>query len=94
MSNVEEFPSSARRLTEYEALVAAAPTALDAIPGAVYVCDHDGWLVLYNTEAAELWGRAPVLSGGGEQACSVAEWSDEGNDRERDGSVGFAGIAS
>jgi PAS domain S-box-containing protein len=69
MSNVEEFPSTARRLTEYEALVAAAPTALDAIPGAVYVCDHDGWLVLYNTEAAELWGRAPVLGGRGERFC-------------------------
>jgi PAS domain S-box-containing protein len=58
--SVEEFPLSARRkATEYEALVAAGATALDAIPGAVYLCDADGWLVAYNTEAAELWGRLP-----------------------------------
>nr|WP_249810427.1 PAS domain S-box protein [Bradyrhizobium sp. 157] len=49
-------------LTEYEALVAASPNALDAIPGAVYVCDKDGWLVRYNNEAVELWGRTPNVS--------------------------------
>jgi PAS domain-containing protein len=60
MSNVEEFPLSARhKATEYEALLAAGAGALDAIPGAVYVCDADGWLVAYNSEAAALWGRAP-----------------------------------
>src|ERR1041384_4011855 len=42
MSNVEEFPLSARKLTEYEALVAAGPAAFEAIPGAVYLCDRDG----------------------------------------------------
>ena len=61
MSNVEEFPVSARRLTEYEALVAAAPTTLDAIPGGVYVCDQDGRIVRFNTQAEELWGRAPSV---------------------------------
>jgi PAS domain S-box-containing protein len=69
MSNVEEFPTTARRLTEYEALVAAAPNALDAIPGAVYICDHDGWLVRYNAEAAELWGRTPRLNEVKERFC-------------------------
>ncbi|MHC4054143.1 PAS domain-containing sensor histidine kinase [Bradyrhizobium sp. 25ACV] len=60
MSNVEEFPVSARRQpTEFEALVAAGQTALDALPGAVYLCDAEGWLVAYNTEAVKLWGRAP-----------------------------------
>jgi len=59
MSNIEEFPGGARKLTEFEALVAAAPTALDAIPGAVYLCDHEGWLIRYNSEAAALWGRTP-----------------------------------
>nr|CAD6629948.1 PAS domain S-box protein [arsenite-oxidising bacterium NT-25] len=59
MSIVEEFPAAARRLTEYEALAAAAPTVLDAIPGAVYICDHDGWLVRYNREAAAIWGQEP-----------------------------------
>ncbi|MCA1443904.1 PAS domain S-box protein [Ensifer sp. IC4062] len=69
MSNVEEFPLSGRPLTEYDALVAAAPGALEAIPGAVYLCDHEGWLVRYNTEAAELWGRRPSLGDEREQFC-------------------------
>lgn len=63
MSNVEEFPLSARRQpTEFEALVAAGPAALDAIPGAVYLCDSGGLLVAYNTEAVELWGRTPDVA--------------------------------
>ncbi|CAN7283590.1 PAS domain-containing sensor histidine kinase [Neorhizobium tomejilense] len=61
MSNIEEFPAAARRLTEYEALLAAAPSVLDAIPGAVYLCDHEGWLVRNNSEAAELWGQRPAM---------------------------------
>jgi PAS domain S-box-containing protein len=69
MSNVEEFPVGAHRLTEYEALVVAAPSALDAIPGAVYICDHEGWLIRYNTEAAELWGRSPDLDKHRERFC-------------------------
>ncbi|MBH5372731.1 PAS domain-containing sensor histidine kinase [Bradyrhizobium glycinis] len=68
MSNVEEFPLSARKLTEFEALVAAAPGALEAIPGAVYVCDSEGWIVTYNREAAEVWGRTPEL-GSVEKFC-------------------------
>jgi PAS domain S-box-containing protein len=59
MSNLKAVPAVFRSLTEFEALVAAGPTALDAIPGAVYLCDHDGWLVAYNSEAAALWGRTP-----------------------------------
>jgi PAS domain S-box-containing protein len=69
MSNVEDFPFGARKLTEFEALVAAAPTALNAIPGAVYLCDHDGWLIRYNSEAAALWGRTPNLNGSRERFC-------------------------
>ncbi|MGF7056087.1 PAS domain S-box-containing protein [Bosea sp. OAE752] len=68
MSNVEEFPLH-RQLTEFEALVAAAPTALDAIPGAVYLCDKDGWLVRYNSEASGLWGRTPSLDSPKERFC-------------------------
>lgn len=69
MSNVEEFPRAARASSEFESLVAASPTALDAIPGAVYLCDHDGWLVRYNSEAAELWGRAPPVGENGTRIC-------------------------
>jgi PAS domain S-box-containing protein len=61
MSNIEEFPAAPRRLTEFEALIAAAPSVLDAIPGAVYLCDQDGWLVRYNSEAAKLWGHTPPI---------------------------------
>src|SRR5919205_3935025 len=69
MSDIERLPASPRHSTEYEALVAAAPNALNAIPGAVYLCDSDGRLVRYNAEAAELWGRAPRLDEAGERFC-------------------------
>ncbi|HEV7437290.1 MAG TPA: PAS domain S-box protein [Pseudorhizobium sp.] len=69
MSIVEEFPAAARRLTEFEALTAAAPSVLDAIPGAVYICDKDGWLVRYNSEAAELWGQSPSVDGHRHRFC-------------------------
>jgi PAS domain S-box-containing protein len=63
MSNVEEFPLSAsRQPTEFDALVAPGDAALDAIPGAVYLCDADGWLVAFNSEAARLWGRTPDIA--------------------------------
>jgi PAS domain S-box-containing protein len=69
MSNVEEFPIGKRKLTEFEALVAAGPTALDAIPGAVYLCDRAGRLIRYNSEAASLWGRMPNLEKSEERFC-------------------------
>jgi PAS domain S-box-containing protein len=34
---------------------------LQALPAAVYTCDNDGYIRLYNTAAAELWGRVPVI---------------------------------
>ncbi|WP_085027781.1 PAS domain-containing sensor histidine kinase [Ensifer aridi] len=69
MANVEEFPLPGRPLTEYDALVTAAPGVLEAIPGAVYLCDHQGWIVRYNTAAVELWGRRPSLTEPREQFC-------------------------
>jgi PAS domain S-box-containing protein len=69
MSNVEELRPPARTPTEFETLVAAGPNALDAIPGAVYLCDDEGWLVAYNGEAARLWGRAPALGERQERFC-------------------------
>lgn len=68
MTNVEEFRAGARKLTEFEALLGAAPTTLDAIPGAVYLCDHERWLIRYNSEAAALgpytqreWSQGTLL---------------------------------
>jgi PAS domain S-box-containing protein len=69
MSSVESFPAVLSGLSEYEALLTAAPGALDAIPGAVYICDHEGWVVRYNAEAAEAWGREPSLSGHRDRFC-------------------------
>ena len=69
MSNIEEFPLGLRRPSEFESLVDAAPAALDAIPGAVYLCDHDGWLIRYNSDAVALWGRTPNLGGNRERFC-------------------------
>lgn len=69
MATVELVPSDPGQLSEYHALIAAAPGALDAIPGAVYICDADGWLVRFNSEAAELWGRTPRLDKVKERFC-------------------------
>ena len=68
-SNIEEFPRTGRIQGELDSLTSMAPSALDAIPGAVYVCDRDGWLIRYNSEAAQLWGRAPVLGADGDRFC-------------------------
>ncbi|MFJ3463402.1 PAS domain S-box protein [Achromobacter spanius] len=59
----------AGQLTEFEALVAAGPGALNAIPGAIYVCDGDGMLMSYNREAARLWGRKPAINSPVERFC-------------------------
>jgi PAS domain S-box-containing protein len=69
MANIEEFPAAARKPTEYEALLSAPANVWDAIPGAVYLCDHEGWLVRYNAAAATLWGRAPELSSSAPRFC-------------------------
>ena len=53
-------------LSEFDALLSAPPGALDALPGAVYVCDGQGELLRHNSEAARLWGRKPRR---GERFC-------------------------
>ncbi|WP_129793795.1 PAS domain S-box protein [Sphingosinicella sp. CPCC 101087] len=69
MSSVHSFSSTLHGLSEYEALVSAAPGVLEAIPGAVYICDAEGWLVRCNAEAVALWGRDPRLSATRERFC-------------------------
>ena len=71
MSNIEELPTQTHTPSEYESLIAMGTSALDAIPGAVYLCDRQGWLVRYNSEAAELWGRAPALGENGDRFCGA-----------------------
>jgi PAS domain S-box-containing protein len=70
MSSVEELSPIARGPSEYEALVTADLNVLDAIPGAVYLCDHEGRLVRYNSEAARLWGHSPALTEEKTRFCS------------------------
>ncbi|SDU97187.1 PAS domain-containing sensor histidine kinase [Pseudomonas mucidolens] len=66
MTNIQELPTE---LSEFDRLVSMSTDTLDAFPGAVYLCDQDGWLVSFNTEAARLWGRAPVLGSSGDRFC-------------------------
>lgn len=69
MSTAENIPNATRRLTEYEVIITAAPTVLEAIPCAAYVCNREGWLVAFNKEAAELWGRSPSVDATKDRFC-------------------------
>lgn len=66
MSSIHELPEA---ISEYDSLLSMSTDTLDAFPGAVYLCDHKGWVVRYNTEAARLWGRVPVIGRNGDRFC-------------------------
>ncbi|WP_196258480.1 PAS domain S-box protein [Pelagibacterium limicola] len=55
--------------TEFEVLTRPDSGVLEAIPGAVYICDADGWVVRYNAEAEHLWGRKPTTGVSGDRFC-------------------------
>lgn len=42
-----------------------------AVP--VYACDRDGVIQLYNDEAAELWGRKPMLGDNSVRFCGAVK---------------------
>jgi PAS domain S-box-containing protein len=44
---------------------------IDALPIAVYICDAQSVLIEYNTRAAELWGRHPVLGDPKQRFCGA-----------------------
>lgn len=69
MLNVDQPPTATREPSEYESLVAMGTHLLDVIPGAIYLCDRDGWLVRFNSEAVNLWGRTPALGKHGDRYC-------------------------
>ena len=69
MLNVDQSPRATRESSEYESLVAMGTHLLDVIPGAIYLCDRDGWLVRFNSEAVDLWGRTPALGKYGDRYC-------------------------
>jgi PAS domain S-box-containing protein len=66
MSSIKELPEA---LSEFDSLISMSADTLDAFPGAVYLCDSEGWVLRYNTEAARLWGRMPVLGRNGDRYC-------------------------
>jgi PAS domain S-box-containing protein len=62
-------PSAIPPVSEYDALVSAPDAVLEAFPGAVYICDSEGWLIRHNSEAVTLWGRDPARSSSRERFC-------------------------
>lgn len=44
---------------------------IDALPTGVYICDANSLLTSYNTRAAEIWGRAPVLGDTQHRFCGA-----------------------
>jgi signal transduction histidine kinase len=49
------------------------------LPAAVYTCDAEGRLTLYNRRAAALWGREPQLGETGQRFCgSIRLWTPAG----------------
>ncbi|MDQ7912343.1 PAS domain S-box protein [Pseudomonas sp. 102515] len=68
MSNTQKLPEA---LSEYDNLLSLSTDTLDAFPCAVFLCNHEGWGVRHNTEAARLWGRVPVLGRNGDQFCGA-----------------------
>ncbi|ONH49909.1 PAS domain S-box-containing protein [Pseudomonas cedrina] len=69
MLQIDEFPTKTGEPSEYESLLAMGTHSLNAIPGAIYLCDRDGWLVRFNSEAVNLWGRTPALGEHGDRFC-------------------------
>jgi PAS domain S-box-containing protein len=57
--------------SDFAALTALGPSALDALPAAVYVCDASGAIVRYNARAAEFWGRRPRPGDTDERFCGA-----------------------
>jgi PAS domain S-box-containing protein len=49
----------------------ASQAVLDLLPAAVYVCALDGTILHFNRRAAELWGRAPLLSVPRDRFCGA-----------------------
>ncbi|HJR22700.1 MAG TPA: PAS domain-containing protein [Dongiaceae bacterium] len=55
--------------SSFVALACLDQAAMDALPGAVYLCAPDGGVVRFNRTAAELWGRFPKAGDPEERFC-------------------------
>ncbi|WP_119300756.1 sensor histidine kinase [Dongia deserti] len=55
--------------SSFAALATLDQAAMDALPGAVYLCAADGRVIRFNQTAAELWGRSPNAGDPRERFC-------------------------
>jgi PAS domain S-box-containing protein len=55
--------------SSFVALASLDQAAMDALPGAVYLCAADGRVIRFNRTAAELWGRSPKMGAPDERFC-------------------------
>lgn len=50
---------------------------VQSLPAAVYTCDREGHITLYNKAAVELWGQEPSLNGDHQRFCAAYRcWID------------------
>ena len=55
--------------SSFVALACLDQAAMDALPGAIYLCAPDGRVIRFNRAAAELWGRSPKTGDPQERFC-------------------------
>jgi len=59
--------SVAKLLVQRANPLESPPEVIEAFPVAVYACDQRGHILWFNSRAAELWGRRPVLNDAAER---------------------------
>lgn len=53
--------SSSEILEAADSALWGSGALFDALPAGIYICNTDGQIVRFNSQAAELWGRRPSL---------------------------------
>jgi PAS domain S-box-containing protein len=62
----------------------AAPGFIEKLPMAIYACDGEGRILWFNTRAAELWGRTPLIGTDSEKYCGSHKLYFDGRPISRD----------
>jgi PAS domain S-box-containing protein len=60
------------------------PNLIDMLPLAIYACDAGGKILWFNSRAADLWGRAPLLGDGNDKYCGSFRLHFRGQQITRD----------